>query len=231
VALDPRKLATFLALGATLAALPSTAAAAKGNSVAAFGDPQLDPAACRLTVSSDKDVSNYTVDGVRTELGGGTTTLVLQVQGDDVVTVKAGTSVWTYTVPTGLCSGDLQAGRRSPGSARSGRRCPAVRRSLRTVVVPRTRTAAALVVLAATLATALYLRQRDVWTTETHTLKGDNAGFLVAGEAGIVHVRVLRHPSWETPAALVLALGGIAVAVVAVGLRRREPPAPRQPLR
>ena len=101
-----RKLSTFLALAAVLGALPSTAGASNRNS-AAFGDPQLDPVACTLTVSSTKDVSSYTIDDVKTELGGGTSTLVLPVQGDDVVTVKSGTSVWTYTVPTGFCTGTL----------------------------------------------------------------------------------------------------------------------------
>ena len=104
--LDLRKLSTLVALAAALGALPSTAGAANHSS-ATFSDPQLDAVACTLTVSSTKDVSNYTIDGAMTELGGGTTTLVLPVQGDDVVTVKAGTSVWTYTVPTGFCGGTL----------------------------------------------------------------------------------------------------------------------------
>jgi hypothetical protein len=105
VTLDLRKLSTFLALAAALGALPATAGAS--NSTASFSAPQLDPDACTLTVSSSKDVSNYTIDGAKTELGGGTTTLVLRVQGDDVVTVKSGTAVWTYSVPTGFCGGTL----------------------------------------------------------------------------------------------------------------------------
>jgi hypothetical protein len=107
VKLDLRKLSTFLAVAAVLGALPATAGASNRSSSASFSDPQLDAVACTLTVTSTKDVSNYTVDDVKTELGGGTTTLVLSVHGDDVVTVKSGASVWTYTVPTGFCSGTL----------------------------------------------------------------------------------------------------------------------------
>ena len=60
--------------------------------------------ACTLTVTSSKDISNFTVNGVTTE-GPGTTTLVLNVSNGDVVTVKAGTTVATYTV-TGCLDGD-----------------------------------------------------------------------------------------------------------------------------
>jgi ABC-type glycerol-3-phosphate transport system substrate-binding protein len=53
---------------------------------------------CTLTVTSSKDISNFTVNGVKTELSSGTTTLVLQVSNGDVITVKAGTTTATYTV-------------------------------------------------------------------------------------------------------------------------------------
>jgi hypothetical protein len=56
-------------------------------------------------VTSSKDISNYTVDDVKTELGGHTTSLVLAVQANDIVTVKAGTSVVSYTVPSDFCTG------------------------------------------------------------------------------------------------------------------------------
>ena len=103
--LDLRKVSIFLALAATLGTLTAPAAASHGKSSAVFSDPQLDPAACTLTVSSSKDVSNYTLEDAKTELDSGTTTLVLPVRANDVVTVKSGTSVWTYTVPADFCTG------------------------------------------------------------------------------------------------------------------------------
>jgi hypothetical protein len=99
---DARTLSALLALAAAVA-LPSAAAAGRGSD-GVFGPPQLDPVACTLTVTSSKDVSNYTVDGEKTELGGHTTTLVLAVQANDVVTVKAGTSSLTYTVASDICA-------------------------------------------------------------------------------------------------------------------------------
>jgi hypothetical protein len=53
---------------------------------------------CTLTVTSSKDISNFTVNGVKTELSSGTTELVLNVSNGDVITVKAGTTTATYTV-------------------------------------------------------------------------------------------------------------------------------------
>jgi len=56
---------------------------------------------CVLTITSSKDISNFTVNGVTTE-GPGTTTLVLNVQPGDVITVKAGTTTATFgPVPVG----------------------------------------------------------------------------------------------------------------------------------
>lgn len=98
-----RRLPLTLTLAAALA-VPTAAAASQGNSASVFGEPQLDPIACTLTVTSSKDVSNYTVDGEKTELGGHTTTLVLAVKADDVVTVKAGTSTMSTTVPSDFCN-------------------------------------------------------------------------------------------------------------------------------
>jgi hypothetical protein len=99
-----RTTSVLVALVAALA-YAATAAASNGNSNAVFSDLQLDYTACTLTVSVSKDVSNYAIDDVKTELGSGTTTLVLQVQANDVVTIKAGTSVWNYTVPADFCGG------------------------------------------------------------------------------------------------------------------------------
>jgi len=54
---------------------------------------------CILTIRSSKGISNFSVDGHRTELTDETTTLVLNVQPGDVITVKAGTTTATFTVP------------------------------------------------------------------------------------------------------------------------------------
>ena len=101
---DLRRLPALLTLAAALA-VPSVATASNGNSASVFGEPQLDSVACTLTVTSSKDISNYTLDDAKTELGGHTTSLVLAVQANDIVTVKAGTSVVSYTVPSDFWAG------------------------------------------------------------------------------------------------------------------------------
>jgi hypothetical protein len=57
----------------------------------------LDTATCQLTITSTKDISNYTVNGVKTE-GITTTTVTISVANGDVITVKSGTSTATFTV-------------------------------------------------------------------------------------------------------------------------------------
>jgi hypothetical protein len=52
---------------------------------------------CQLTISSTKDLSNYTVNGVKTE-GLTTSSVTIDVANGDVITVKSGTSTATYTV-------------------------------------------------------------------------------------------------------------------------------------
>ena len=57
---------------------------------------------CLLTITSSKEISNITVNRVKRELSSGTTTLVLNVQPGDVITVKAGTTTATFgPVPVG----------------------------------------------------------------------------------------------------------------------------------
>ncbi len=58
----------------------------------------LDTATCKLTITSSKDISNFTVNSVKTE-GITTTTVVLDVKNGDVIVVKSGTTVSApYTV-------------------------------------------------------------------------------------------------------------------------------------
>lgn len=53
---------------------------------------------CTLTITSGKGISNYTVNGVKTEPNVETTSVTITVANGDVITVKAGTSTQTYTV-------------------------------------------------------------------------------------------------------------------------------------
>lgn len=54
--------------------------------------------ACTLTITSGKGISNYTVNGVKTEPSVEITSVTIAVSNGDVITVKAGTSTDTYTV-------------------------------------------------------------------------------------------------------------------------------------
>jgi hypothetical protein len=60
---------------------------------------------CTLTITSSKDISNFVVNGVKTELSDGTTVLTLDVSPGDVISVKAGTTVATFTVPADAACG------------------------------------------------------------------------------------------------------------------------------
>src|SRR4051794_37011777 len=102
------------------------------------------------------------------------------------------------------------------------------------------RIAAAIAVLAVALSTALYLHQRKVtpgYVGDTSARSGSiyanndnsygqNSESIYATDGSIYAqgndgaVGVSTHPSWEDPAALLVALGGLAVAV-AVGPRLR----------
>jgi ABC-type glycerol-3-phosphate transport system substrate-binding protein len=86
-------LATIV-LGGTAAAAPSP----KSESTITF-DLATGEHGCAVTIHSSKDISNFTVNGVKTELSDGTTVLTLVVSPGDVITVKAGTTVATFTVP------------------------------------------------------------------------------------------------------------------------------------
>lgn len=60
--------------------------------------------ACTLTITSSKDISNYTVNGVKTEPTTAIKTVVLSVQSGDVITVKSGTTTASFTVPAGCAT-------------------------------------------------------------------------------------------------------------------------------
>jgi len=84
----------MLSVGAVAAIAAPTGS--PGNSAATITF-LLDTAHCQLTITSTKDISNYTVNDVKTE-GITTTTVTLNVAEGDVITVKSGTSTATFTV-------------------------------------------------------------------------------------------------------------------------------------
>lgn len=95
--------ALLAAIGVLLVGGTSTATA--GSTATITFELSSDGHGCLLTITSSKDISNFTVNGVKTELRDGTTTLVLIVQPGDVITVKAGTTIATFTVPTDTVCG------------------------------------------------------------------------------------------------------------------------------
>lgn len=86
--------AALLAVMLTVGAVAGLAASPKSEATITFS---LNTATCQLTITSTKDISNYTVNGVKTE-GVTTTTVTISVANGDVITVKSGTSTATYTV-------------------------------------------------------------------------------------------------------------------------------------
>ena len=93
-----------LFLGAVLAVMLSVGASAAvaaptdspGNSAATITF-SLNTTTCQLTITSTKDISNYTVNGVKTE-GITTTTVTISVANGDLITVKSGTTTTTFAV-------------------------------------------------------------------------------------------------------------------------------------
>ena len=82
------------------------------------------------------------------------------------------------------------------------------------------RFAVAIAVIAVTLAAAVYIHQRHTWAsagTSVQTFKSGD-GYVTGTDT---LTRVSQHPSWEDPVAVLLAIGGVAVAVgiVATGTR------------
>jgi opacity protein-like surface antigen len=76
-------LAVMLTVGAVAAIAAPTGS--PGNSAATITF-SLDTAHCQLMITSTKDISNYTVNGVKTE-GITTTTVTINVAKGDVITV------------------------------------------------------------------------------------------------------------------------------------------------
>jgi hypothetical protein len=87
-------LAVMLTVGASAAVAAPTGS--PGNSAATITF-SLNITTCQLTITSTKDISNYTVNGVKTE-GITTTTVTISVANGDLITVKSGTSTATFTV-------------------------------------------------------------------------------------------------------------------------------------
>ena len=76
--------------------------------------------------------------------------------------------------------------------------------------------------IAVALSAAVYVHQRHTWKTETSTAKAINIpGFIPdTPQTGTDTVTTTElHPSWEDPAAVFIALGGVAVAAGIVGWR------------
>ncbi len=57
----------------------------------------LNTATCQLTINSSKDISNFTVNGVKTE-GVTTSSVTISVKNGDMITVKSGTTTESFTV-------------------------------------------------------------------------------------------------------------------------------------
>lgn len=92
-------LATLVASAAALLVLGAAPVATGAPTANITFTETSDGHTCTVVVRSDKDISNFTINGVKTELGSGTT--VLEFTGlseGNVITVKAGTTVASYTV-------------------------------------------------------------------------------------------------------------------------------------
>src|SRR5581483_10984378 len=101
------------------------------------------------------------------------------------------------------------------------------------------RFAVALLVIAMTASAALYVHQRDVMTivnggTNTTTTgspyakSGHGSAYDQGSQYGrgffVEMVTSRSHPSWEDPVAVLLGVGGVALAVGIVAVRRRRTP-------
>ena len=78
----------------TVAAFTATGAMAEPTATVAF-----EVTDCQLTITSAKDISNFSLNGVKTEgFADGTTTLLIGVAEGDLVDVKAGVTTTAFTV-------------------------------------------------------------------------------------------------------------------------------------
>ena len=92
--------ALLAALGVLLVGPASTASAASTATIT-FQLSSDGHGNCTLTITSSKDISNYTVNGVKTTPTTAIKTVVLSVVSGDVITVKSGTTTASFTVPAG----------------------------------------------------------------------------------------------------------------------------------
>jgi hypothetical protein len=90
--------AAFLAFGIT-----GLAAAEEGTAVITFTESS-DGHTCSVTVHSTKDISNYSINGVKKDIGnGGRTMTFTGLSAGTVITIKSSTTIASYTVQ-GPCS-------------------------------------------------------------------------------------------------------------------------------
>jgi hypothetical protein len=76
------------------AAFTASSAMAEPSATVAF-----ELTGCQLTITSTKDISNFSLNGVKTEgFANGTTTLVISVAEGDVVDVKSGVTTAAFTM-------------------------------------------------------------------------------------------------------------------------------------
>lgn len=89
-----RNLSIAVALAFAALALTATRATADPTATVDFQLTQ-----CQLTITSTKDISNFSLNGVKTEgFADGTTTLVIGVAEGDVIDVKSGVTTAAFTV-------------------------------------------------------------------------------------------------------------------------------------
>ncbi len=89
-----RKMLITLVLAFAAAAFTVSTAMAEPTATVAF-----EVIDCRLTITSTKDISNFSRNGVKTEaFADGTTTLVIGVAEGDVIDVKSGVTTAAFTV-------------------------------------------------------------------------------------------------------------------------------------
>jgi hypothetical protein len=79
------------------------------------------------------------------------------------------------------------------------------------------RLAVAIAVIAVAFSAAVYIHQRHTWTSTITSVQTKTGGFVTGTDT---FTRVRHHPSWEDPAAALIAIGGIAVAAGIVTFRR-----------
>lgn len=89
-----RRIITATAAVLALGALAAGSAVAGPTATITFS---LNTATCELTIRSTKDISHYVVNGVKTE-NVNTTSITIPVADGDVITVKSGETVATFTV-------------------------------------------------------------------------------------------------------------------------------------